>query len=338
MTLQLGIIGYGWVARDYMLPAVQDHPGVYLAAVVSPNPDDFRGLPSEVQTFSSASDMLRATVLDAVYVASPNHLHREHVELALDAGLHVLCEKPLAAGIEDARAIIAAAEEHDDLVYRTAYDQRHHPAHRVIRKMIREEKLGRVTQVRIDYACWLPADWAENNWRIDPARAGGGAVIDLAPHGLDLSEYLTGQRLEAVSVYLQHGTQKYDVDDGGAIVGRLDGGALLVHTVGYNRPESLPRRRLELIGTGGMLLAENTMGQTAGGTLTYTPAQDEATRGGAELATAVPIPFATVPPFHSQLQAFVAAIHRYEVGPAAAISDLRLAELLDAQLNKAALV
>ena len=61
--------------------------------------------------------------------------------------------------------------------------------------MVAEGRLGTVTAIRIVYACWLPANWAGDNWRIDPRRAGGGALIDLAPHGLDLAAYLLGERL-----------------------------------------------------------------------------------------------------------------------------------------------
>ena len=327
MVIDFGIIGYGWVARDYMLPALTAHPRARLRAVVSPDAEHFHGLPEGVRTYASAEVMAAAEELDAVYVASPNHLHREHVELALTEGWHVLCEKPLAADIRDARRLVAAVGLRPDLVYRTAYDQRHHAAHTQVQRLIQEGAVGNVTQVRIDYACWLDAGWTADNWRIDAARAGGGAVIDLAPHGLDLVECLTGQRLEDLTVYLQHETHNYGVDDGGVLAGRLFGGILLVHTVGYNRPEKLPRRRLEIIGTEGSLLAINTMGQTAGGILIHIDA---------ETGDRQEIDFSRTSPFADQLQAFIHAIHHpTTTGHRNADDDLRLAELLDAALVRA---
>lgn len=321
MVIRLGIIGFGWVARDYMLPAIDASPGVELRAVVSPRPEDFAGLPDSVATYAAAGEMAAREQLDAVYVASPNHLHRLHVELALAAGWHVLCEKPLAADIGEARRLVEAVTDHPDLVYRTAYDQRHHPAHAVMRDLIADGTLGRITQLRIDYACWLPAGWTTDNWRIDPTRAGGGATIDLAPHGLDLAEFLLDDTLAELTVYLQHATHDYGVDDGGVLAGRFAGDAVLAHTVGYNRPETLPRRRLEVIGTGGILLAENTMGQTAGGTLTH---YDAAT------GEASAVSFAPTAPFFHQLTSFATAVRSPE-GPAGntAPDDLRLAVLLD---------
>ena len=273
--VRIGIIGYGWVARDYMAPAIVRHPEASLVAVVSkddpvPETDRKVGLPHH---YTDAEAMLREEELDMVYIATPNHLHRTHTELALDHGLHVLCEKPMAATLKDVEGMREAIDR-STCHYATALDQRWHPAHLRMRDLIADNDLGTITQVRLDYACWLDAGWSADNWRIDPARAGGGAIIDLAPHGLDLVEFVTGQRLKTLHILDQRAVQDYTVDDGGVLSGRLSGGAVLSHTVGYNRPETLPRRRLEVIGTGGVLLAENTMGQDPGGRLTFIGATD----------------------------------------------------------------
>lgn len=327
--LRLGIVGYGWVARDYMAPAAAAHPDVALAAVASVREADFAGLRQNVQRFTDWRALLAEAAVDAVYVATPNHLHADPTIAALEAGLPVLCEKPLADKLSEAERMVAAVAE-TGTPYATAFDQRWHPAHVAARELVRAGRLGALTHVRLDYACWLPAAWNEggvgigDNWRIDPARAGGGAVIDLAPHGLDLVEHLTGQRFTRLVGQLQHHVHDYGVDDGGALLGQLDGGALLSHTVGYNRPETLPRRRLEIIGTGGVLLAEDTMGQTPGGRLTFTDART----GRAE-----DLPFdTTTGPFYGQLDAFARQVRGTYAPTRTAADDLRLARLLDGVL------
>ncbi len=133
--------------------------------------------------------------------------------------------------------------------------------------MVSEGRLGAVTAVRIVYACWLPANWAGDNWRIDRRRAGGGALIDLAPHGLDLAAFLLGERLLDVAAMGQARVHHYEVEDGALLMGRSESGALVQLHVAYNCPETLPRRRLEMIGTAGQAVATDTMGQTPGGTL-----------------------------------------------------------------------
>ena len=303
-----------------MAPALQQHEASALRAVVSVREEDLRNLPEECTGYRSLTAMLAAETLDAVYIATPNHLHAPQAIACLEAGLDVLCEKPLAPTYAEACSIARAAGRTGGH-FATAFDQRHHPAHRLMQAWVADGKLGTLTQMRIDYACWLPAGWSADNWRIDRARAGGGAIIDLAPHGLDLLEVLSGQRIETLNVYQQRAVQDYAVDDGGALSVRFSGGAVGVHTVGYNRPETLPRRRLELIGTGGMLIATNTMGQDPGGQLIFV----DAGSGQSEV-----LAFAdTESPFYHQVVAFTQG-RRGKVPASRTIEDdLRLVQLLE---------
>jgi len=317
-----GIVGFGWVARDYAAPGIAASGG-RLAAVLDPDPvagDAARALCATVHAGLAA--LLGDDSVEAIYVATPNHLHRDAVLAAAAAGMPVLCEKPMAATLADAEAM-AAAVERAGIAYATAFDQRHHPAHAAIRDAVASGLIGTVTAVRIAYGCWLPRDWApvagHDNWRVDAARAGGGALIDLAPHGLDLVEFLLGEPVLTVSAMLQRRVQDYAVDDGAVILGRTASGVLLQQHNSYNCPDALPRRRLEVLGSRGMILAENTMGQTPGGTLTHL---DDA--GGAR-----PLPYADADasPFARQMAAFAAAV-RAGARPSSAARDLHTMRLL----------
>jgi len=266
-----GIVGYGWVARDYMAPGVRQ-AGHRLVAVCDPNPACREAAAAEgARTHSDLAAFLADPEVEAVYVATPNHLHREAVEALARAGKAVLCEKPMAAGLSDAEAMVHAVEA-GGIFYGTAFDQRHHPAHRLMAQRIAAGDLGTVTTVRIVYACWLGRDWSaagQPNWRIDSVQAGGGALIDLAPHGIDLIDFLLGEPLTTITALTQSRVQDYAVDDGALLIGRTERGALASLHVAYNCPDALPRRRLEVVGTKGLLVAENTMGQTPGGSLTF---------------------------------------------------------------------
>jgi 1,5-anhydro-D-fructose reductase (1,5-anhydro-D-mannitol-forming) len=280
----------------------------------------------------SLDALLADPATDAIYVATPNHRHRDAVLAALDAGRPVLCEKPMAASLDDA-GIIAAAAGRTGTLYGTAFDQRHHPAHAAIRDLLASGRIGTVTAIRIVYACWLGPDWqatgGAENWRVDPAAAGGGALMDLAPHGLDLVEFLLGEPVETVSAAIQHRVHAYAVDDGAMILGRTQQGVLVSLHVAYNHPETLPRRRLELVGTGGLIAAENSMGQEPGGCVTV---QDAAT--GAIHPVAVPD--ADASPFTRQMRAFAEAAlgqgsDRFDAG-----RDLHTMRLLDRAYRSAA--
>ncbi|HEA28723.1 MAG TPA: Gfo/Idh/MocA family oxidoreductase [Leeuwenhoekiella sp.] len=324
-VLKMGIIGYGWVARDYMYPAMQNNERVNLVAVCSKNASEMENLPETVKKHTEMADFLKNKKLDAVYIATPNHLHKKHTIASIAAGMHVLCEKPLATTLNDAEEMINSALA-AKTSYATAYDQRFHPAHEQMRQFVQQGKLGTVTQVKIDYACWLPKDWCTANWRIELEKAGGGAIIDLAPHGLDLLETLLQDKIVEIQVFTQSRVQDYAVDDGGILMLRFESGVLGSIHVGYNRPDALPRRTLEIFGTAGMLRATNTMGQDPGGNLIFIDSEN----GNGEL-----IDFDTQKsPFEAQLEGFASSILDKKTPLRAPEDDLRLFSLLFNALKK----
>lgn len=295
-TCAWGMVGFGWVARDFALPGLLAAGG-RLAAVADPAPEARRAAAAlGAAAHADLAPLLATGGLRALYVATPNHLHRPAVEAAAAAGIAVLCEKPMAASLDEAEAM-ADAVRRAGIRWGCAFDQRHHPAHALMRRMIAAGEIGTVTAIRIAYACWVPPGWARDNWRADPARAGGGALMDLAPHGLDLVDHLLGEPLVAVSAMVQRRVQDYAVDDGALLIGRTASGVLAQLHVAYNCPEALPRRRLEVVGTRGQLVAERTMGQAPGGALWFTDAR-------LGLRRRVPVPDAGESPFARQMAAF----------------------------------
>lgn len=315
-----GIVGYGWVARDYAEPAILA-TGSCIAAVADPDPASLRAASrTGARGFSSIEPLLHDPAVQAIYVATPNHLHRQAVEAAAEAGKPVLCEKPMAASLADAQSI-ASAVQRSAIRYGTAFDQRHHPAHAAIRSAVGRGLIGVPTSVRIVYACWLDAGWSTDNWRADPVRAGGGALMDLAPHGLDLVAYLLGDEVTDVTAFTQRRVQSYSVDDGAMLLGRTGEGVLVQMHIAYNCPDALPRRRLEILGTEGQITAERTMGQTPGGKVWLTD-------GRLGYRYPLPVPDADASPFVRQMAAF----NRFVTdgsGDFSVMRDLRTMTLLE---------
>ncbi len=331
MAFRWAVAGYGWVARDHMAPALRE-AGHELVGVADPGPAArARAEADGVLAFETARTLLATLRPDALYVASPNHRHLEPVRAAAEAGVPVLCEKPMAAALADAEAM-GEAVRGAGVLYGTAFDQRRHPAHAALREAIAAGAIGRPVAVRIAYCCWVDPRWrppgtaADANWRADPQAAGGGAVVDLAPHGLDLAHLLLGEPVERLHMTLQRRVHDYPVEDGGVVTGRTASGVLVDLHVAYNCPEVLPRRRLEVLGEAGQLTAIDTMGQTAGGALTRTCGRSGET---------VAVPFdAAASPFTAQAQAFAAAA----AGGAHDFSlerDLELARRFDAAYAEA---
>ncbi|WP_458096387.1 Gfo/Idh/MocA family protein [Roseomonas sp. WA12] len=320
-----GIVGYGWVARDYAAPAILA-AGHAVRAVCDPMEaarEAAGAAHAGAALHADVAAMLAEPDVEAVYIATPNHLHRVAVEAAAAAGKPVLCEKPMAATLADAEAMAAAAAR-GGILLGTAFDQRHHPAHGAIRDAVAGGLIGTPTVIRIAYACWLGPDWSVtgegDNWRADPARAGGGALMDLAPHGIDLAEYLLGEPIESIAALTQRRVQPYPVDDGALLIGRTAGGVLVQLHVAYNCPDALPRRRLEVLGSTGQILAEDTMGQDAGGRVTHTDASGR--------AVPLEVPDAAASPFARQMAAFARAVATGDRTTFDAARDLHTMRLL----------
>jgi len=329
MSVRWGIAGFGWVARDYMAPGIAA-AGDTLVAIADPSPTaQAHTRAAGLAAFDDAEAMIAAGGIDAIYVATPNNLHLAPVRAAAAAGIPVLCEKPIAASLTQAEDIAAAVEGR---LYGTAFDQRHHPAHRAIADAIADGAIGRPIAVRIVYACWVDPTWSPDgaaagcNWRADPQAAGGGAVIDLALHGLDLSQMLLGEPLDRLHIDLQRRIHAYAVDDGGVLSGRTGSGILFQSHVAYNCAEVLPRRRLEILGEAGLIVALDTMGQTAGGSVAL-----RCGRTGAE----TPIAFDPArSPFAAQAAAFAAAV-RGEAHDFSMPRDIALMRLFDRAYTEA---
>ncbi len=314
-AVRFALLGCGWVARDYVAPALAGSALAEATALFDPDPAARAAVGALLPGARGCEDLAAALAgADAVYVAAPNHRHPALVEAAAAAGVHVLCEKPMADTLAGAERMVAACER-AGVTYATAFDQRFHPAHVALRELIAEGALGTVTTIRIAYTCWLPPDWAPDNWRADPARAGGGALLDLAPHGVDLVQVLLGEPVETLHALKQRRVHAYPVDDGAVLHARTAGGVLAALHVAYNVPEHVPRRRLEVIGTRATAVATDTMGQDPGGTLTVDGS---------------PVPFdAGRSPFAAQLDAFAAALRDGPAFPHPPGHDLHTMRLLE---------
>lgn len=325
-----GVVGCGWVGRDLAAAAITECANAELVALCDDDPVRLAEAGARFPDARSTTDldaMLADEAVQAVYVATPNHTHAAIVQRIAAAGCDVLCEKPMATSAADARAMLEACAD-AGVRYATAFDQRHHAAHRRLRLLVADGTLGVVTLARIHYACWLGPEWSPwpglstDNWRIDPLRAGGGALVDLAPHGIDLLPFLLDDEWSRLMALEQHRIHAYHVADGASLVGLTAGGVLASIDVSYNCPELLPRRRLEIHGTAGMVEAIDTMGQTAGGRLTFIDAVDGA-RHPIEVA-----PEDDRSPFLAQIEAFGRHVLDGETLCVEPATDVRHVELL----------
>lgn len=327
--INFGVVGCGWVARDYGIPAILAARNARLVAVCDMNADNLTSVAphdSNILRTTDLDEFLGAENLDAVYIATPNDSHRFLTEKCASAGKHVLCEKPMAIEYADAAAMIGACEK-NSVQYATAFDQRFHARHLKLKSLIETGVLGAISAVKIHYACWLPADWCADNWRVDEQIAGGGAFIDLAPHGIDLAQFLIGAPLTEFACFFQRRIHDYRVDDGAAAIGKFADETLFSLNVAYNCPDEFPRRTLEIVGTNAMAIATNTMGQTAGGSLVLI------SRNGAREEIFID-EADDVSPFRRQIETFADALLHEKPFPFAPAQDLATMRIITDVLEK----
>ncbi|GHD04841.1 Gfo/Idh/MocA family protein [Zhihengliuella salsuginis] len=178
--------------------------------------------------------------IDVVDIVTPGGSHAEIAIAALEAGKHVMCEKPLANTLEEAEAMAAAAERAGkDVFAMIGFTYRRVPAATFARDLVRSGAIGEVRQVRAAYLQdWLVDAEAPLSWRLQKEHAGSGALGDLGAHAVDLAQFITGQRVTSVSGILNTfvddrplpdaaaGRGRVTVDDTALFTGRFDGGAI----------------------------------------------------------------------------------------------------------------
>jgi predicted dehydrogenase len=192
--MRAAIVGTGFIARVHAI-ALQAI-GVEVAAVCSRTLEGAEAF-GVGSAYNQLGDLLETEQIDVLHVCTPNAPHAEQALAAIERGVHVVCEKPLAVTPDESRAMLDAAEERG-VVHATCYHVRGYPLVAQMRADVLEGVVGDVTVVHGRYLCddvLFPA----SGWRVDPARSGSSYVVaDLGTHWLDLAEHVTGQRLAAV--------------------------------------------------------------------------------------------------------------------------------------------
>lgn len=192
----------GWrtAPRFFDLPA---HPD--MAVVVGRNPQKNAQL-AHTWGWSEASEDFEAVIarddIDVVDIVTPGHLHAEMAIAALEAGKHVLCEKPLANTVDEAKQMAAAAEKAaaKGVFAMVGFTYRRVPAATFARDLVARGVVGEIRQVRAQYLQdWLADPEAPLTWRMDKSKAGSGALGDIGAHAVDLAQFITGMSVDSVS-------------------------------------------------------------------------------------------------------------------------------------------
>jgi predicted dehydrogenase len=259
-SLRVGLIGYAFMGAAHSqawrtAPHFFDlplHPE--LAVLVGRTPDRVAEAAQRLgwaQTETDWHRLLERDDVDLVDVCTPGDTHAEIAIAALEAGKHVLCEKPLANTVAQAEAMAEAATRAAAKGLRSmvGFTYRRVPAIGLARRLVAEGRLGEIRHVRAQYLQdWIADPQAPMSWRLEKDKAGSGALGDIGAHIVDLTQYITGRQLTGVSGLLEtfveerplaastgslsgaagEGVGRVTVDDAAVFLGRFTGGALAV--------------------------------------------------------------------------------------------------------------
>jgi len=236
-------------------PALKRTEGVELVALVDRDPEKAARVAQKFgvpRVHARLDDMLEDDEIDAVDLCTPNFLHSPMAIAALEAGKHVLCERPFARSAEEAAAMAKAGKKADRQVM-CCVQHRFRPDAQLLRKFVEKGDLGGIFYAK---AGWLRqrTEWDSDEWRGGKRESGGGVVLDLGFQMLDLSLWIMGgPKVNAVSASL-HRAKKGEVEDSASALLRLDDGATLTLELTWGLLMEKDFAYVNLFGSGGAAL------------------------------------------------------------------------------------
>ena len=251
MTLQIGILSFAHMHAASYAASLAAHPGATLVGIADQDPARGREMAARYETaFFESDDALLGKTLDGVIITSENVHHRLLVEKAVAAGVKaILCEKPLATTLEDARAMVQLCVD-SGVRLATAFPCRYAPAFQRLRARVQAGAIGEVLAIRGTNRGSMPGGWFT-----DRALSGGGAVIDHTVHVADLNRVLLGREATEVQAEIGSGFYHQEWDDTGFLTINYDGVFATLDT-SWSRPKTFPTWgdvTMQVVGTGGVL-------------------------------------------------------------------------------------
>ena len=242
--IRLGMVGGGqgaFIGNVHRIAARLDDRYELIAGALSSTLEKAAASAAELgiapdRSYASYEDMARKEAarpdgIQAVSIVTPNHMHAGPAIAFLNAGIHVICDKPLCATAEEAEAIADAVRSSKAQFFLT-HNYTGYPLMRQARELVAQGTLGRIRVVQVEYAQdWLTQPIESEGqkqaaWRTDPTKSGGGGAIgDIGTHAFNLMQFVTGLEVEALSADLHSFGEGRVLDDNAHIMLRLTGGA-----------------------------------------------------------------------------------------------------------------
>ncbi|WP_130860691.1 Gfo/Idh/MocA family protein [Gracilibacillus phocaeensis] len=249
--MKVGMISFAHIHATAYAQYLCQHPDVEIIGIWDDNVKRGREMAEFYQTrFCNDLSQLLATEVEAVIICSENVKHKEHVIAAAQAKKHILCEKPIATSLDDARAMIDVCNQ-EQVTLQIAYPVRFSPVMQQVKKIIEAKDIGDVVAINGTNHGQMPGSWF-----VDKTLSGGGAATDHIVHLLDVTRWLLND--EAKSIYAELDTKFHpiDVEDCGIVSLEMESGVIFTIDPSWSRPKVFPTWgdvTMEIVGTEGSL-------------------------------------------------------------------------------------
>lgn len=329
--IRWGVIGSGGIARRRTIPeGILKAKNALLSTVYDTNAETNAAVAKQFNaTAADSVSGLLSSDIDAVYVASPANMHFSQVLACAKASRHVLCEKPLGMTVAEAEKMIDLCRKANVLLG-TGLMMRFQSQHREAKRIIDAGLLGKPVYARAQLSCWYPP--IEGAWRQDPATGGGGSLMDMGSHCLDLLEMFFG-KARKVSCFTANNVHDYKSEDSAVVSVMFTNGAIGTVDTYFCIPDDSSKNILELYGSKGSIIARGTIGQGASGEMTAFLQQDGSeynagqARNDGEGIKIMPEPVNT---YMAEIEEFSSAVLETREPMNSFIHGLRNQELLEA--------
>jgi 1,5-anhydro-D-fructose reductase (1,5-anhydro-D-mannitol-forming) len=273
-SLGWGLVGASAIAHEWVIDAIRAVPGNEVVGVFSADPARGARYAAEHRipvAHPSLAALLADRRVGAVYVSTTNDLHHGQAIAAARAGKHVLCEKPLALTVAQAREMIDACAG-AGVVLGTNHHLREAASHRKIRELVAAGAVGAVRFAKVAHAGLLPAHL--QGWRLRDPRTGAGAILDLTVHDADTLRHILGaEPVDVVSLTQRAGMASGDIEDGAMTTIRFEGGVVAQAHDAFTVP--FARTAIEVHGSAGSIYARDVMTQRPIGEVVLRTARGE---------------------------------------------------------------
>ncbi|MEI4527725.1 Gfo/Idh/MocA family oxidoreductase [Priestia megaterium] len=242
--VKIGVIGCGSIAQHRHLPEYKMNEQVELVAVCDINTERANSVAQQygVKAYTNYEELLASGTVEAVSVCTPNYLHAPISVAALNSGVHVLCEKPMATSEEEAKAMIEAAKTNGKKLM-IGHNQRFVASHQKARELIEKGEIGKIYSFRTAFGHGGPEGWSvdgKDSWFFKKDEAFIGAMGDLGVHKTDMLRYILNEEIVEVGAFVESNAKDFaNVDDNAVCVLKTESGIIgtLAASWAYNGKE-----------------------------------------------------------------------------------------------------